>query len=58
MRKKPFFRRTHLIKDLGRLITLLIQCMQTLLEAMQLFGGRRRLEVVKKKSHSLAAQEK
>jgi hypothetical protein len=32
--------------------------MQTLLEAMQSFGGRRQLEVVKKKSHSHAAQEK
>lgn len=50
--KKPFFRSTHLIKNLGRLIILLILCMQTLVEGMQLFGSRIRLEVIKKRSHS------
>lgn len=54
--KKPFFRSIHLTRDLGRLIILLIQCMQTLLEGMQMFGSRMQLEVIKKRSHSGVTQ--
>lgn len=50
-RQRSFFRGRHLIKDSDRLITLLIKHMQNLLEAIQLFGGRIKLEVVKTRTH-------
>ena len=51
MRQQSFFRGRHLITQAGRLIALLIKCMKSLPEAMQLFGGRLKLEVIKKRAH-------
>lgn len=55
MKQKPYFRTRHLIKDSDRLI--MLKCMQNLLEAIQLFGGRMQLEVIKKKTHLRATQK-
>lgn len=50
-RQWSFLGGRRLIKDSGRLITLLIKHMQNLLEAIQLFGGRMKLEVSKTRTH-------